>query len=407
MKGKARIFTLVLFISGMIIHFLNGNRGFNLLEGITQNLALLTILILAPLISIPLKHEGIIDSIVFSFTKNLNDERKSFYGVSSFMLLLTPILNMGSIRIVHGFVGNIGFQPKILTSAYFTGFTFAVLWSPFFASVGIVISILHISYMSYFFVGVIFAFIQVVVAILLLRPKASIYEKTENTTEQSAEIEVDTSKSKNILLLLAFVLGLLLLLIGMESLLKKPMLLLVSFICILVPLVWILFRRKWSVAKSEYKLFKSNLLLNNRMEITLFLSAGLFGNAIANTPMVNVLGSIIEWSVQESLAILFSFILLFVTAMAIIGVHQIISVPLILMTLVETGIAYNPITIAFMCVFSWMLSSSVSPLNALNIIISQNARENGVKVAIMWHGIYFLTTTCIAFMYIYIIDFLT
>ena len=401
MKKRARTFTLVLFITGMVIHFINGNRGFNLFEGITQNLQILAILILAPLISIPLKHEGIIDTVVLNLTKNLNDERKSFYDVSALMLLLAPILNMGAIRIVHGFVGNIGIIPKTLSSAYYTGFTTTVLWSPFFASVGVVIHILDITYMSYIFVGVLFALIQIVTAMLLLRPKAVVHKKIKNLEETN---EVYKSTYKNTFILIGFVLGLLLLLVRAEAILQKPMLLLVSYICILVPLVWILVRNKWRIVKEEYSLYKNNLLHGYGLEITLFLSAGLFGNAIANTPAVKVLGNLIEWSVQESLAVLFLFILLFVILMAMIGVHQIIAVPLILMTLMESGVTYNPVTIAFMCVFSWMLSVSISPLNALNIIISQNARENGITVAYKWNGIYFLVITCIAFVYIYIIN---
>lgn len=401
MPKRAQIFTLTLFIAGIVVHFMNGNRGFELLEGITQNLPLLVILILAPLISIPLKREGIIDTFVMDLTKNQNNERKAFYGLSSFMFLLAPILNMGAIRIVHSFVDNIGMQPKMLSRAYYTGFTPAVLWSPFYASVGIVLYTLDITYMSYIIVGVFFALIQLVAAGLLLRPKV-VVQVSENESDKTEE--TDNNSKKNILLLIGFVLCLLFLLISMEAILKKPMLLLVSFICLFVPFFWVLIRNKWCVVQEEFHLYKSNLLQGSRMEITLFLSAGLFGNAIANTPLIKILGNVIEWSVQETLAVLFLFILIFVTSMAMIGIHQIIVIPLVLMTLIESGVAYNPLPIAFMCIFTWMLSAAISPLNAMNIIISQNVRVNGITVAYKWNGIYFLTITCIAFIYIYIID---
>lgn len=402
-EKKMRTFTLFLFITGMVIHLINGKHGLELFEGISQNMPLLAVLILAPLISIPLKREGIIDPVVLSFTRNIKDERKNFYGVTSFMLLLAPILNMGSIRMVHGLVENIGIQPKTLSSAYYTGFTSAIVWSPFFASVGLIIYLLDISYMSYILVGVLFAFIQVIVATLLLRPNAVTLLKTKRLIGND---NADKSHYKYIFYLLIFFLGVLLLLIGMEAILHKPMLLLVSFICIIVPSVWVLARNKWDVVKYECNLFKNNLLQGYRMEITLFLSAGLFGNAIANTPMVKVLGKVMEWSVHESLAILFLFILLIVISMSMIGVHQIIVVPIILTTLMGTEVDFNPITIAFMCIFSWMLSASISPMNALNIIISQNVKAHGITVAYKWNGIYFLVVTCIAFVYVYIIDFI-
>lgn len=400
MEIKGRLFTLFLFTTGMIIHFINGNRGLELFEGITQNLPLLAILILAPLLSIPLRREGIIDTIVSGLSNNKNDERKTFYSMSSFMMLLAPILNMGAIRIVHDFVKDVEIKPKMLSRSYYLGFTPAVLWSPFFASVGIVIYLLDVKYMSYILVGVTFSLMQAVVGLFLLRPKAT----THTLLQEPGQLKPDENGLKNIFYLIVFVLGLILLLISMESLLHKPMLLLVSFICVLVPFVWVVLRNKWSVVREEYLHYKDRLLIGSRMEISLFLSAGIFGNAIANTPFINVLKSAIEWSVNESLAVLFLFILLFVTGVAMIGVHQIISIPLILLTLIESGIPFNPLPIAFMCIFSWMLSAAISPLNAMNIIISQNVKKDGFTVAFKWNGLYFLVITLMAFGYIYIID---
>jgi hypothetical protein len=55
---------------------------------------------------------------------------------------------------------------------------------------------------------------------------------------------------------------------------------------------------------------------------------------------------------------------------------------------------------AFMCIFTWMLSASLSPLNALNIIISSCVHVNGVKVGVNWNGKYFLATFIVAMGYV-------
>src|SRR5699024_12107137 len=89
-------------------------------------------------------------------------------GVTSFMTMLAPILNMGAIRIIHGFIEDLKFDNKLLSHAYYGGFTPAVVWSPFFPSVGVVISMSEMTYISYLPVGIVFVAIEFIIAILIM-----------------------------------------------------------------------------------------------------------------------------------------------------------------------------------------------------------------------------------------------
>lgn len=400
---KGRIFTLGLFSVGITIHYAVGDRGMLLIQGITQNMALLSILILAPLLSIPLRREGIIDTVITYLNQLKNNPAYTFYGISSFMMTLAPILNMGALRIVHGFVENIKIPSKLLSRSYYIGFTPAVIWSPFFASVGIVLFYLDITYLSYVVFGVFFAILQMAVGIILFRPARAVAEAAalEREAESSAP---DKRRKRDLYALAGFVFGLVLLLIVMEQVTQKSMLLLVSMVCCIVPAGWMILRNQKKAVKEEISLYKSKILAQ-KMEICLFLSAGLFGNAVSHTPVKQLLEQSMHWSAQQSIGILFSFIILFVTFMAFLGVHQIIVIPLILTSL---NFAEMPditvISVAFMCIFTWMLSSSISPLNAMNIIISQCVQKNGLTVAFRWNGSYFLSVTAMAFLYVYILN---
>ncbi|MEK3857211.1 hypothetical protein [Cytobacillus sp. FSL H8-0458] len=400
---KGRIFTLGLFSVGITIHYAVGDRGMLLIQGITQNMALLSILILAPLLSIPLRREGIIDTVITYLNELKNNPAYTFYGISSFMMTLAPILNMGALRIVHGFVENIKIPSKLLSRSYYIGFTPAVIWSPFFASVGIVLFYLDITYLSYVVFGVFFAILQMAVGIILFRPARAVAEAAalEREAESSAP---DKRRKRDLYALAGFVFGLVLLLIVMEQVTQKSMLLLVSMVCCIVPAGWMILRNQKKAVKEEISLYKSKILAQ-KMEICLFLSAGLFGNAVSHTPVKQLLEQSMHWSAQQSIGILFTFIILFVTFMAFLGVHQIIVIPLILTSL---NFAEMPditvISVAFMCIFTWMLSSSISPLNAMNIIISQCVQKNGLTVAFRWNGSYFLSVTAMAFLYVYILN---
>ena len=368
LNKKRRVFTLFLFLGGVIIHYVVGARGMHLFDGISQNLSLLSILILAPLLSIPLKREGIIDTIIIYLAELKKEPRKIFFGISTFMLIVSPILNMGAIRIIHGLVENIHIPSKVLSRAYFTGFTPSVSWSPFFASVGIVLFYLDITYLSYVAVGLIFALIQSIIGILLFYPRVKLQGEIIQIEQPKKKID---NLKRDIVVMISFIFGLVLLLIFLEKLVEKSMLILVSLICIIVPLLWSIIRKKGSILKEEIFLYKKKLLTESNTEISLFLGAGVFGNAIAQTPMIGYLDKGIQWSATLSVGILFWFIILFVTLMAVLGVHQIIAIPLVLGSLIAVNVDITTNSIAFMCIFTWMVSSAISPVNAMNVIISQ------------------------------------
>lgn len=402
LERKSKLFTFSLLIIGMGIHYSANGRGLELFQGITQNMPLLAILILAPMLSIPLKREGIIGTTV-SYLDNLkSNPRHIFYGLSAVMVIVSPILNMGALRIVHGLVENIKISPKVLSKSYFIGFTPAVIWSPFFASVGIVIFYLDITYLSYLPVGIAFALIQLLCGIILFRPQAAKDRKLMSSTTS----ELGNEQKKHVFLLISYVFLIIVLLISMEQWLHKSMLLLVSVICLAVPIFWFMVRGSIRILKTELFLYKDKILMQTKTEICLFLSAGVFGNAISNTPVKTVIEQTMQWASATSVGILFILIVFCVTFLAMLGVHQIITVPLILTALVSADINIHPLLIAFMCIFSWMLSAAISPLNAMNIIISSCVKRNGITVAYKWNGLYFLFTTIAAFTYVYVLNFM-
>ena len=399
LKVKNKVLTGVLFSAGILIHYFYGNSGLDLLEGLTQNLALLVIILLAPLIFLPLEGEGVIKTVTSKLEEWKEDKRKLFFGISGFMVALGPILNMGAIRVVHGFVGKLPIDKKLLSHAYFGGFNPAVIWSPFFASVGVVITIAELPYITYMPVGIGFAVLMSIIAFLLFRPKKN------GVSFESEKLHTNSVASRrDVLLLVCFVVFLIILLIILEYLTKLPMLLLVALNCIFIPLLWTLVRNKWEWVRGEIKVYKNQLISNSNMEISLFLSAGLFGNALMHTPIASGLANALFWASEWSVLLVFLFVVFFVTMMALFGIHQIISIPIMLPLLLMPEVEVSLFAAAFMCIFTWMFSASLSPLNALNIIISSCVHVNGIKVGICWNGKYFLATFIIAMGYILLLN---
>ena len=190
----------------------------------------------------------------------------------------------------------------------------------------------------------------------------------------------------------------------LEAISNLQILLLVSINCIAIPAFWTIVRNKWKWMKNQIYNYKDEMVKNSNMEVALFLSAGLFGNALMHTPIATVLKSAITWAAKGSVLLVFLFVVSFITIMAFFGIHQIIAVPVVFPLLLTPEIDVTLYTAAFMCIFSWMFSSSISPLNALNIIISQCVHVNGIRIALNWNGEFFLTSFISACVYVVLLN---
>src|SRR5699024_12760862 len=123
------------------------------------------------------------------------------------------------------------------------------------------------SYISYMPVGIVFAAIQVTIAMLIMRP-------SKKVSESCSEIGDNTAK-KDYILLSLFILLLISLLIILEVITALPILLLVSINCIVIPALWTLVRNKRKWLAKQITEFKNQMISKANMEEALFLSAGI------------------------------------------------------------------------------------------------------------------------------------
>ncbi|WP_227394351.1 hypothetical protein [Jeotgalibacillus aurantiacus] len=386
LTGLTKVFTMILLVAGMMIHIYTGDF---IIEGLTQNVPLLALLLLAPLLSVPLRREGLLEGAISHLEQYQHHPRYLFYGISSMTAVVSPVLNMGAIRIVNGLIAHIKASPQVLSRSYFVGLTPAMIWSPFLAPVGIVLFYLDLQYLSFMPLAVTFAFLQLVIGLLLFRP-AGKFQKDDSMTAFSRKERLDLIK------ILVFVLMILGILLVSEQLLDESMLLLVSLISLIVPGIWFVLRATKKIFKEEMSTFQNRLQHQSKNEICLFLSAGVFGNAVAGTGVRTLLEDAMIYASEFSLIFLFLFFVLCVSICAFLGIHQVITVPLLITAFLSTGSDVDPLLFAFICVFTWMVASALSPLNALNIIVSTSVERSGMTVAYKYNGVYFLVMIVLA-----------
>lgn len=128
-----------MFISGVGIHLISNNVIAVIANDIVANVPLLVLFILVSLISIPLKIAGYFDSVEHFMKKLRGNPRKLYACISFSLFFLGPILHIGVIRLFHEMIKDLKIDVIILAKSYIVGFSTVLLWSPYVASVALVL----------------------------------------------------------------------------------------------------------------------------------------------------------------------------------------------------------------------------------------------------------------------------
>lgn len=398
-KAMTKVMGISLLVIGLGISiFMNGSTLIESVQGIQLNLPLLILILLAPLLSIPLKSGALLDAPMAYIEQVKDKPGQLFLGISSFLALLAPVLNVGSVRILADLMKDRKLSGELLGRSYFTGFSTAMVWSPYFGSVALVLYYLDIPYSEYFIIGLLFAAAQLLTGNLLF----SLKNGAEET--MPAEKEQVNEKIHILPLVLKFVvsLGILIsVLIFLEQATKLPMIVLVSMLAIIIPSIWMALAGKWKSFVDQVVIYKNQVTGGTGTEMVLFLSAGIFGSAISNSSISDWIKRFLLLISEGSFIFFVVFIVFTIMFFALIGFHQIITVPLLVMQVDPAAIGMPPVAIAFVFILAWFMSAIISPINAVTILISNAVSKKFFTVGFRWNGLYVLSMFLIGCVFIY------
>ncbi|MBM7691690.1 hypothetical protein JOC77_001097 [Peribacillus deserti] len=404
-KTIPRILSLLMFFSGVFIFISKGSNIYEISSGVTSNLPLLTLVILVPLLAIPLKLEGYFHTVEYFLKKISSDSSKLFGGISFLIFCLGPILNLGSIRLLHETIKDLKLPSFLLAKSYLVGFSTVILWSPYFASVALVLYYLKVPVSEYLPLGLSLAFIQLLAGNILFR----IYMKQKSpvnfpkVTAKQKKIPIERDQTKQFIHLcvtLAFLMGIIFVL---EFLTKWPMMLIVSLTSIIYPIIWCLLKKRWAHAKRSFADFRRHSLPNMDNETILFISAGLFGKALTGTQFSAGLRSALNDLAGISFLFFTISIICAVVLLCFIGIHQIVVVTALATQIDPYVIGTTPPVIALLLMVSWAISAVLSPVNPLNLLVSSAVQHPGLSVGLKWNGVYLLTMFVIGVLFVNLI----
>ncbi|MEH7416346.1 hypothetical protein V7266_13755 [Neobacillus drentensis] len=376
---------IIMMTAGVIIEWQKGTGLQGISDGIFLILPLICLLTLAPLLSIPLRLSGYFQSIAALLRNLIHQPKKLYAGITGTLFLLAPVLNLGSVRILNEFMEEIKLPSTMSAKSYLVGFSTAVLWSPYFASVSLVLHYLNISFEEYILYGIGLSVLSLIVGNLLF----ALWEKRNPLSEKLApKAPLEKGHRQQLMKLVLFVVLLMSACLGVEKLTHWSMIVIVCLMSIVVPAGYGAISKGWKRMVTPLVDFRDRTvpMLNN--EIMLFMSAGMLAFAMKGTSAANGVSRFLGQLANQSFILFALAVMLIVLCITYIGIHQIAAVGALAMQLNPAELGISNIGLALLLLLTWSISTALSPFSGLNLMVSRFAGISGVQTGLRANGLH-------------------
>src|SRR5690625_4272458 len=399
-KGLSKYFGIVMTVISVAI-LIYQNQGFDVWhEGVTKNLALVLLIIIVPILGIPIRlgnyHEHL-SGFVGKFQKK---PHLLYLMISGLFVLIAPITNIGSIYIIHSMLDKMKLPKEFIGRVYVRGITSVHTWSPYFASVFLVVYSLQVPIYQYLPYGLILGFLQLLVAYLLFK-----YVEARHIEFHLHHKTVD-QRNKKLFELAAIIILLTGLIFGLEPFVDFNVIVLISLIVLFFTFLWSMYLNVPTRFLKEVNEYRKTIFPDKANVITLLLTAGLFGFVLAKTPISNVIQGV--WGNLANVSVFFLIFgtIIIVSLLSLIGIHQIVTVSTIVATVSYQALGIDVIVMAMMLLSAWQVSVTVSPISPVIAIVSNIVKENPFKVILRWNLHYAIILALIHSVVIYLMHVL-
>ncbi|NIK12465.1 hypothetical protein [Alkalibacillus almallahensis] len=385
--------------------FIFGDGLWDMFLGLNTNVSVLAIFIFVPLLSIPIKRGRYLEYLETVFNHYIKTTGQLYSFVKIALMGVGSVINLGTVPIMYQLTDTASYQPyrMLRARALGRGFAMAFMWSPYFISVALILSYFDVSWIQIFPIGLSMAIIGIFLGILFERKHSTPIEMNQSTTDET--ISVKEAKRK-LMELLVIILCLTALIMTIEYIVDLSVLTIIPLIAIVMSAGWgLVYESPRDLIKS-YGQFTQERLPAMGNELSLFIAAGAFGAAILSAGASEWIIDFINFFGISHILVLIPVLLIIVNVLSFIGVHPIITMTALAITLSASPIfADDHLLLSFGLLANWMVSVIGSPFSGLNLLLSGLANSNPVAVGPRSNLLFALTLWFICYLTICLLYF--
>jgi hypothetical protein len=359
-------------------------------DAVLFNLNLITLFAFVPLLSLPIQYGGYLHSLERVLLLYSEKKKAFFTFISAITFVIGSILNLGAIRLLYRFLQGVPYRRDWVGRALLVGFISTIMWSPYFASVALVIKSLHLNYSDFAPFAIseaLLLFLTGNVMVMAQMNRQSVgfvpvsYE--DRAYLQGPVLAPCTHEDRKKVTQLAVIMAAMLVsLILLEKWTGMKVMVLVAYVSLIVTVSWMLYLGKGERFKECAREYLFKLLPSIGNEAILFLSAGFFGVILLHTPFNVLLVEQLQkidglWPIAKILLLVGLPVIL-----SVMGIHQIITVTILATSIDPALIGLHPVAFGILLMASWSISTIVSPVTPVNITLGILLRESSFAVGL-------------------------
>ena len=403
-KSFNKYLSIILLILGIILLF-NQNAGWeSWVEALSKNAGITILLLSLPLLKIILSYEDF-ETPILNFTRKYTNTPTRFYvSTSVITIIFGLLLNVASIHMVHQLLEKPmkKYPRKLFYQAATRSFTSNMFWSPNNVSVAIVIQSLALPWHAIALQGFLIALLANILSTFMVKMsyKSKVMELGEGECEGANEIygvesEEDSSEKgfKETLRILGLVFLLIFMVIFLTSTTKKSVMVIVPLLAIIYPAVMAVIFKKIHIFKMKFQEYLNTSLPSLNDEMVLFTSIAFFGYALGISDIISLIPRIIQQFGFSSPITLLPFIIFFITSLALLGLHPIITISTISAAFFSGGMPVTKLQLAFAMLTAYYLYTLLSPFSGVALITSSLSKKNPFSISFKLHYLYALIFT--------------
>ncbi|WP_368505432.1 hypothetical protein AB3N04_07225 [Alkalihalophilus sp. As8PL] len=395
LKGFSKVISSMMLLIGFIL-VMYTEQYENVKNSLIVNLPLVVLLVTVPVLGFPLRF-GKYDKQLSNFIKRYGrNDNRLFLAITTVFFIIGPVINMGSIKLIDNLLNKLSLSKGLLARSYMQGFTATLLWSPFFASLLLVLNLVGVSLYSYLPFAIPVAITHLFVSNLLFS-RIGKYDELPLIANQAVRMK------KIYELITVFILFFLAVFI-IDWILTINMITSVTIAACLIASIWSIYLKSIHVFGNHLREYRKKTILLSSNEVVLFLTAGFFGSVISNTTLGEYINRAILVIGESSILLMILSIILLTTALSMIGVHQIVTISALAATVNPLVVGLEPVAFALTLMSAWIIATIVSPISAANAIITTLVNRTYFEIAIKYNGPFIVLMTIVYTMCIYIVQ---
>lgn len=356
-------------------------------KGIDSNIPIAVLFMTVPFISIPIRSGKYIEGLKVYF-KRFSDSPNKFFSIVTFMTFsLGSVTSLAGVRVVNDILSDSRLPKKFLVRSYGTGFAGCMACSPYFPGVILAVTYGRVSFSEFFPFAFVLALIIMFAGLILFsfdsKNKRELSQRLEELHVGEGIKEQEASKKSRVLVMNLIIL-LILIIIGEKIIHFSNIIYLVSIVSLIYGLIWLYIVSPPTAFIEDLKSHKTKTL-ESVSEIVFFLSVGILARAIYLTPVKEIIKGIILENIGFHPFLMIIMIILSIVLLAVLGVHQIVSITIIGTILRPEVMGISPISYTIILSSAYMLSALSSPFGPLNMILSGVIERSTFAVAFRYN----------------------